>query len=104
MTKFRIGGWFATIALLAVCNADASENAHCESGALSRTQLLQIVKAEIKRDGGDLAGVEKHTKIDVRPIGCDYVVIVWDVPGRPGGHTFYRISRAGKVVSIVPGA
>jgi hypothetical protein len=103
MTTLRMGRWLATIALLAVCSAKASENEHCEGGALSRAQLLQIVKAHLKRNGVDVTDVVKHTKMDVDPIDCDYFVAVTDVPGRPGGFTVYRVSRAGKIVSIVPG-
>ena len=92
------------ITLVCGCaHAQSSGDARCAGVDLSKADLKEIVKAEIKRRGGNPGTMETNTRMDISSCGCDYLVRLTFLPETPGAWTVYRVSRARKIVEIVPG-
>jgi hypothetical protein len=83
--------------------AQSPGDARCEGGDLSKADLKEIVKAEIKRRGGNPGTMQTNTRMDISSSGCDYLVRLTFLPETPGVWTVYRVSRARKTVEVVPG-
>ena len=74
----------------------------CQAPELSRQDLIQIVEAEVRRQGGN-PKPGRRTQINVRRDGCDYVYKEISIPKRPGDFLVVRINQFGEVTEFLPG-
>ena len=87
-------------------DAYASGPSQCQGAELSRATLLRIVKDHVKDHGVDPAILDdtSRARFEYAAADCDYLARVTFIPERPGGFIIYRISRAKKIVDVLPGA
>jgi hypothetical protein len=86
-------------------SAHASAEPKCQGEPLSRSALLEIVRAQVATAGGDPTRVDNsaRSRAEVATLGCDYLVRLTFLPETPGGFTIYRISRDKKIIDVHPG-
>ena len=78
-------------------------SALCKKRPLSREEIIDIAREEIKKREGDPESI-RTSAIKIKNDGCDYIYYQVFQPKRPGGYLFVRIDESGKVVDYMPGS
>jgi hypothetical protein len=100
MAKIEI---LTTVVVAALVGACASrEPMLCKERSLSKAEIIDIARKEIKKRDGDPESI-KTSVIKIRRDACDYIYYQVFRPKRPGGYLFVRIDEFGNVTDYMPG-
>lgn len=94
--------FFVVLSSLFLGSCSLSHRPDCSAPPLSRAQIVEIVKAEIEKRGGDPSSVAR-SRVKITRDVCDYIYSQVYRPKRPGGYLFVRIDEAGQIVDWHPG-
>jgi hypothetical protein len=80
------------------CTAPTPE-ATCSVASRTDAEIALIVQAHL-----GLLDSRKYEFYVTQGKDCSYIVFAKELPRRPGGHFFVRLSPQAKVINVVPGA
>ena len=100
MVKIEILAIAVVAILVGACAS--RQSALCKERPLSKGEIIDIARKEIKKRDGDPESI-KTSIIKIKRDGCGYIYYQVFRPKRPGGYLFVRIDEFGKVVDYMPG-
>jgi hypothetical protein len=100
----RVVGVLAIFTLSSTFSAcgSLSPKAACEAETKSKSELKEIVQAEIRKRGGVIAEGVK-IRVAIRRDGCNYIYRQSAIPFKPGGTLVVQIDQFGSVLEYIEG-